>query len=346
VDYKDLVAGQLVIVIDGLPTADSDAVAPSKAGPRAPVATGSSHSRGRVSPSSALIDEAEAISRAAGHTPVLFTPVLRTAWRGREDLALELIAAMIDEATAEEAGQVSALTEYAKAVLFNGLGRYAEAVVAAKRAACAPGNLGVFERSCLELVEACARRDAREAATDVLRALNERTRSDGSGWALGIRAWSAALLGKGNAAETLYRETIERFDRDGVVLYLARAQLVYGEWLRRENRRIDAREQLRAACSTFCGVGAEAFAERAHRELQATGETARGRTDDTRGTLTPQEVLIARLARDGFSNPEIGAQLFISPRTVQYHLRKVFQKLELTSRNQLGRVPAGRLCSA
>jgi DNA-binding CsgD family transcriptional regulator len=345
VDYKDLVAGQLVIVIHGLPTADNDAVTPRNAGPPTPLATGTNHNRGHVPPSSALIEEAEAIGRATGYTPVLFTPLLRTAWRGQEALALELIAAMVEEATAEDAGRVTVLTEYAKAVLLNGLGRYAEAVVAAQRA-CAQDDLGVFERTCLELVEACARSDTRAAATDVLRALDERTRSDGTGWALGVRAWSAALLSESNAAETLYREAIERFDRDRIVIYLARAQLVYGEWLRRENRRVDAREQLRAAHSTFCDIAAEAFAERARRELHATGETARRRTEDTRDVLTPQEVEIARLARDGLSNPEIGAHLFISPRTVQYHLRKVFRKLDITSRNQLGRLPASRLSAA
>jgi len=345
VDYKDVVAGRLVIVIHGLPTADNDAVTPGDAGPRTPSAPGPNHSRGHGSPSSALIEEAEAISRATGYTPVLFTPLLRTGWRGQEALALELIAAMTEEATSEDAGRVTVLTEYAKAILFNGLGRYAEAVVAAQRA-CAQDDLGVFGRACLELVEACARSDTRAVASDVLRALDERIRSDDTDWALGVRAWSAALLSEGNAAEPLYREAIERFDRDRIVSYLARAQLVYGEWLRRENRRVDAREQLRAAHSTFCDIAAEAFAERARRELHATGETARRRTDDTRDILTPQEVEIAWLARNGLSNPEIGAQLFISPRTVQYHLRKVFRKLDITSRNQLSRLPASSLSSA
>jgi len=153
------------------------------------------------------------------------------------------------------------------------------------------------------------------------------------------------LLTDGPSAEPLYKEAVMRLADGRLAPHLARAQLVYGEWLRRENRRLDARQQLRAAHDTFSRIGAEGFAERARRELSATGETARRRTDDTRGVLTAQEAQIARLARDGLSNPEIGAQLFISPRTVQYHLRKVFQKLDITSRNQLGRLPASRLTS-
>ena len=153
-------------------------------------------------------------------------------------------------------------------------------------------------------------------------------------------------MSDGEAAEALYREAIERLGRTRIAVHLARAHLVYGEWLRRENRRVDAREQLRIAHEMFSQWGAEAFAERARRELRATGETARVRTDETRGLLTPQEAQIARLAQEGLSNPEIGAQLFISPRTVQYHLRKVFAKLEITSRNQLSRLPSGSLLSA
>jgi DNA-binding CsgD family transcriptional regulator len=161
-----------------------------------------------------------------------------------------------------------------------------------------------------------------------------------TGRALGIEAGSRALLSDERHAEPLYVEVVERLARSRGVVHLARVRLLYGEWLRRENRRVDAREQLRAAHGMFSGIGAEGFAERARHELQATGETARKRTEDARGVLTPQEAQIARLAEDGLSNPEIGAQLFISPRTVQYHLHKVFQKLDITSRNQLSRVPA------
>jgi DNA-binding CsgD family transcriptional regulator len=196
------------------------------------------------------------------------------------------------------------------------------------------------------LVEAGARSGAHDEATAALGRLEERTSAVSTDWALGVQAWSRALLTDGEAAESLYREAIERLGRSRVAVHLARAHLVYGEWLRRENRRIDAREHLRTAHDMFSRSGALAFAERARRELRATGETARIRNDETRGVLTAQEAQIALLAREGLSNPEIGAQLFISPRTVQYHLHKVFAKLEITSRNQLSRLPSGRLVSA
>jgi DNA-binding CsgD family transcriptional regulator len=341
-DYKDLVAGQLVIVIEGLPTADHAAYTPGAGETPKPSPAASKPSPRYESPSSPLLDEVEAINDATGCAPALFTPLLLAAWRGQEALALELIAAMNEEASAEDAGRATSLAEYAKAVLYNGLGRYEHAVVAAQRA-CAQEDLGVCSWARVELVEAATRGDACADAAPALRYLEERVRADGVDWAHGAWARSAALLSDGNAAEALYCEAIERFNRGRVAVHVARTQLAYGEWLRRKNRRVDAREQLRAAHHAFSGIAAEAFAERARRELLATGETARSRTDDTRDILTPQEAQIARLARDGLSNPEIGAHLFISPRTVQYHLRKVFLKLEVTSRNQLSRVPASHL---
>jgi DNA-binding CsgD family transcriptional regulator len=344
-DYKDLVAGQLVIVIRGLPTADRDAHTPGAGELPKSSHAGSKNGRSHGSSSSPLIEEVEAVNDAAGYAPALFTPLLLAAWRGHEALVVGLIAAMNEQATAQDAGRATALKEYAKAVLYNGLGRYEHAVVAAQRA-CSREDLGLFSWAHLELVEACARGDARAVASAALRHLEERSGAGGIDWAHGVWARSAALLSDGNAAEALYREAIERFDRSRVAVHLSRAQLVYGEWLRRKNRRVDAREQLRAAHETFSGIAAEAFAERARRELIATGETARRRTDDTRDILTPQEAQIARLARDGLSNLEIGAQLFISPRTVQYHLHKVFLKLDITSRRQLGRVPPNRLAAA
>ena len=340
-DYKDLVAGQLVIVIQGLPTADHVASTPGVGELLKPSANGSNDSRGNESPSSPLTEEADAITEATGYAPALFTPLLLAAWRGQEALALGLIAATLERATAQDLGCATALTDYAKAVLYNGLGRYEDAAVAAQRA-CTREDLRLFSRARLELIEAGTRGDARAVATDALRDLEERTRA-GTDWALGVWARSAALLSDRNAAETLYREAIERFDRGRVTVQLARAQLVFGEWLRRQKRRLEAREPLRAAHETFSGIGAEAFAERARHELLATGETARRRTDETRDILTPQEAQIARLAQDCLSNPEIGAQLFISSRTVQYHLRKVFRKLDINSRNQLGRIPSSCL---
>ena len=264
------------------------------------------------------------------------------AWRGEEATALRAIESALRDATARGEGRAIGLAHYATAVLYNGLGGYQDALAAAQRA-CTYEDLGFFGWALMELVEAGARSDARDVASEAMRQLDERTRASGTDWALGVRARSEALLSDGQAAETLYREAIERLGRSRIAVHLARAQLVYGEWLRRENRRVDAREHLRAAHDTFSRIGAEAFAERARRELLATGETARRRTVDTSDVLTPQEAQIARLARDGLSNPDIGAQLFISPRTVQYHLHKVFAKLDITSRNQLGRVPPARL---
>ena len=173
-------------------------------------------------------------------------------------------------------------------------------------------------------------------ATTALGRLEERTRVAGTDWALGIQARSRALLSEDEEADALYREAIERLGRSRIVVHGARAHLLYGEWLRRENRRVDAREQLRTAHEMFSRMGAEAFAERARRELLATGETVRRRDDTRRATqLTAQEAQIARLAAEGRTNPEIGAQLFISPRTVEYHLRKVFSKLGISSRKEL-----------
>jgi DNA-binding CsgD family transcriptional regulator len=190
-----------------------------------------------------------------------------------------------------------------------------------------------------ELVEAAVRSGHNDVAADALRRLAETTTSSGTDWALGVEARSRALLSDGDTAERLYLESIERLGRTRVRTELARAHLLYGEWLRREHRRVDARAQLRIAHDMLESMGMEAFAERASRELQATGETARKRTVVTGDTqLTAQESQIAKMARDGLSNPEIAARLFISARTVEYHLRKVFTKLGVSSRSRLDRV--------
>jgi DNA-binding CsgD family transcriptional regulator len=259
------------------------------------------------------------------------------AYRGDEAQALELIEVGRRDATSRGQGMALSMIECANAVLFNGLGRYEEALAPAQRA-CAHDELSLYGLALVELIEAGVRRKNPRVAATALERLSERTRASGTEWALGIEARSRALLTDGPSAEPLYEEAVERLAHGRLAPYLARAQLVYGEWLRRENRRLDAREQLRAAHRTFSRIGAEGFAERARRELEATGETARKRSVETRDDLTPQEAQIARLARDGLSNPEIGAQLFISPRTVQYHLHKVYAKLNISSRNQLGQV--------
>jgi DNA-binding CsgD family transcriptional regulator len=297
---------------------------------------------GEYAEASALMEEAFAIAQAT-HTAHLVQPrPMLAAWRGNEAEALELIEAGRQEATARGQGMALSLIEGANAVLCNGLGRYDEAFAAAQRA-CAQDELSLHSLTLVELIEAAVRSNRPTFAAATLERLSERTRASGTDFGLGLEARSRALVTDGPSAEPLYQEAVERLAGGRLAPHLARAQLVYGEWLRREHRRVDAREQLRAAHDTFSRIGAEGFAERARRELSATGEAVRRRTLDTRVVLTAQEAQIAHLARDGLSNPEIGAQLFLSPRTVQYHLGKVFAKLEVTSRNQLGRVPLSRL---
>ena len=300
---------------------------------------------GAFGAASSLIEESDVITQATDMAPLKYAALMLAAWRGNEADALELIEAGRLEATARREGMALGVIEWATALLYNGCGRYADALAAAQRG-CEHDDVGLFAWSLAELVEAGVRSGATEASTAALERLSGRTQASGTEWALGIEAGSRALLSDAQNAEPLYREAIERLARSRGVVHVARARLRYGEWLRRVNRRADAREHLRAAHAMFSEIGAEGLAERARDELLATGETVRKRTDDARGVLTPQEAHIARLARDGLSNPEIGAQLFISPRTVQYHLRKVFLKLEITSRNELGRVPASILSSA
>ncbi len=289
---------------------------------------------GQFAAASALIDEADAITEATGNAPLSYTALVLGAWRGEEVQALELIEVGIREAIARGEGRAVGLVGYVTAVLYNGLGRYEAALVGAQQA-CEHEDLGFFGWSLVELVEAGARCSAHGEAEAALERLEERTRASGTDWALGIQARSRALLSDGWAAESLYREAIERLERSRIAVHLARAHLIYGEWLRRENRRLHAREQLSAAYEMLHRFGAHAFAERARRELLATGESARKRTVETHDVLTAQEAQIARLARDGHTNQEIGAELFISPRTVEWHLRKVFTKLDIDSRRKL-----------
>ena len=216
-------------------------------------------------------------------------------------------------------------------MLHNGHGRYGEALADA-REACEREEVVAFGRGLVELIEAGVRAGRLDEATVALDRLSVRTQAAGSEWARGTEARCRGLV---SDDESAYREAIERLARSRAALELARSRLVYGEWLRRENRRTEARELLRSAHESFSRMGAEAFADRARRELRATGETVRRITPDSRDALTPQEVQVARLARDGHTNPEIGAQLYISPRTVEYHLRKVFRKLDVSTRREL-----------
>jgi DNA-binding CsgD family transcriptional regulator len=240
-------------------------------------------------------------------------------------------------------GQEPQLTtgHWASAVLSNGLGRYSEALAAAEQSSEYPDDLGLGTWSTVELIEAAARAGCPERAVGALRRLSAAATASGTDWALGIAARSLALLSRGESAERLYREAIERLGRTSVRAELGRGHLLYGEWLRRENRRIDARQQLRTAYQMLAATGLDGFAERARRELLATGETVRKRSVETARDLTPQEAQIARLARDGYTNLEISVQLYLSLRTVEWHLRKVFAKLGISSRRQLrGAMPA------
>jgi len=290
---------------------------------------------GDFAAAASLIAETKDVAAATGARLLPFTALLLAALMGRETEASTLIRTTIDQA--EGTGQESATTmaQYAAAVLYNGLRRYEEAMTAARQACWDPVDLYVSGWALPELVEAAMRCGQAELAREALERLAATTQPAGTDWALGIEARTRALVSEGAAADELHREAIDRLGRARLRPDLARAHLVYGEWLRREGRRADAREQLRAAYEQFTSIGMEAFAERARGELLATGEKVRKRSPGTREELTPQEEQIARLAREGLSNPEIGAQLFISARTAEWHLRNVFAKLDITSRRQL-----------
>jgi DNA-binding CsgD family transcriptional regulator len=290
---------------------------------------------GQFAAAEAFGEEAHAVSDAIANPDVPFARLNLAGWRGQHGETSRLTAAGDRDATGRGEGRTIGVGKYATAVLYNGLARYDDALAAARHAAEYPEDLAFFTWGLVELIEAAARSGEADLAADGLRRLSEMTRATGTGWALGVEARSRALLSAGEAAETLYRQAIERLARTRVRVELARAHLLYGEWLRRERRRLDAREQLRHAHKLFTEFGMEAFAERARVELEATGEHARKRTDETRDDLTPQEAQISRFAADGATNQEIAAQLFISPSTVDYHLRKAFRKLGVRSRHQL-----------
>ena len=292
---------------------------------------------GELAAAASLVGEIEATTEATGSDLAPYGAVGLAALQGHEAEAASLIDRSRADVTDRGEGIGLAVLDWAEAVLYNGLGRYEQARAAAARVAVHPQDLSASNWAMAELVEAAVRGGTPEQAAEVHGRLRDMARVSGTDWALGLAARSGALLAEGQAAEDLYREAIERLGRGRMAVDLARAHLLYGEWLRRERRRSDAREQLRIAHGLFSDFGMDAFAERTRIELEATGEHARKRTVDTLDELTPQESQIARLAADGDTNRQIAAQLFISPSTVEYHLRKAFRKLDVRSRTQLAR---------
>jgi len=291
---------------------------------------------GRLDAAASLVEELQVATEATGSTFEPYAAMSLAALRGSEVEASALIETIIKDVRLRGEGIGITVAEWSNAVLNNGLGRYQKALSAAERATeNYDGELVFPNWGLVELIEAAARSGSPERGTAAVRRLSESTSASASDWALGIEARSRALLSEGETADRLYREAIQRLGRTWIRAELARAHLVYGEWLRRENRRIDAREQLRVAHEMLTAMGLEAFADRARRERLATGETVRKRTVDTLTELTAQEAQIAKLARDGRTNQEIGSQLFISPRTVEWHLGNVFNKLGITSRKDL-----------
>ena len=291
---------------------------------------------GKLAAAASLIDEVKIVTEATGSQLAPYGALILAAWRGREAELSGLIDATLKEAVPRGEGIGMSTSQWASALLHNGLGQYESALAAAQRVMEHPGRLDATVNWALpELIEAAVRSGHAELAHDALEQLSEMTRAGGTDWALGLEARSAAQLSEPQAAEDRYREAIERLGRTRLRGERARAHLLYGEWLRREGRRSDAREQLRTAHQMFTEMGIEAFAERSRRELLATGETVRKRRAETRDELTPQEEQIARLAHRGLTNAEIGGQLFLSPRTVEWHLKKVFAKLGISSRKGL-----------
>jgi DNA-binding CsgD family transcriptional regulator len=290
-----------------------------------------------------LVDQQLAVTESTDSQLAPYSAMCLAAMRGRRVEAVDLIEATSREGPERGEGISVAVAEWTRAVLHNGYGEYSEAMAAARRALDhqeypVHRYPGVANWAAAELVEAAARSGNTEVAVEATRWLTEMTSSSGTEWARGVEARSRALLAEGDRAGASFREAIGWLEQAGVRAELARCHLLYGEWLRRERRRIDARAQLRTAHQMLETMGMEAFAERARHELMATGETARKRTIPARIDLTAQEALIARLAREGLSNPDIAGRLFISARTVEYHLHKVFAKLGISSRGQLSRV--------
>jgi DNA-binding CsgD family transcriptional regulator len=288
-----------------------------------------------------LMAEADAVTEATGTLVAPYGALVLAGFKGDGAEGSKLIEKTIREATAGGQGTAVQYAHWANSVLLNGAGRYREALAAARYASEDTPELFVSDWARSELIEAAIRSGEPEMARTALEELVEHVRARTSAWGLGLEARARALLSDGERAERSYQEAIGRLGQTRLRPELARAHLLYGEWLRRENRRVDARAELHKAHDLFSSIGMEAFAGRARTELSATGEKVRKRSVETRDELTPQERQIAQLARDGLSNPEIGARLFLSPRTVEWHLRKVFTKLGITSRKELaGVLPA------
>jgi DNA-binding CsgD family transcriptional regulator len=290
---------------------------------------------GDFAATAAVIAESDTVCEATGTPAATFTTLAVMCLRANAAKALPLIRVTIAKATESGQGLTVAHANWVAAILFNGLGRYEEALAAAIQASENAPGLYVSLWALPELIEAAARTGNTGQAADAMARVAEVAQAGGTDAGLGLAARCRALLSEGQTADHLYREAIDRLSRTQLRPDLGRAHLLYGEWLRRENHRADARTQLRTAHDLLAPLHIEGFAERARRELQVTGERARRRTVETASILTPQEAFIARLARDGRTNPEIGAQLFLSVRTVEWHLRKIFVKLDVTSRREL-----------
>jgi DNA-binding CsgD family transcriptional regulator len=290
---------------------------------------------GDLQAADASCDEIDAIKAVTGNPLPLYGRMFLAAYRGQEAETTRLAAQVRADGQARGEGYALSAANFSEAILFNGLGRYPEALEAARRELPYTHELNHAMRALLELVEAAARTGERELGEEALTRLMSVTRPLGTDWPLAVSAMAAAQLREGDEAEALYREAIERFEREDIPIMVGRCRLLYGEMLRRAERRVEAREQLRAAHALLVGCSLNGFAERAARELGASGETLRVRTPEKIDELTEQELNIARLAREGLTNRDIGARLFISARTVEYHLRKVFVKLGIGSRSEL-----------
>jgi ATP/maltotriose-dependent transcriptional regulator MalT len=295
---------------------------------------------GQLDAGEAVCDEIDAILSVTGHPLPKAGRLFLAAYRGQADEVARWAREVRADGHARREGYALSAANLAEAVLYNGLGRYDEALASARRELPHTAELYHAMRTLLEVVEAATRTGERTTAQEALERLRDVTRpvGDGNDWAQAMVALAEAQLADGDAAEALYEEAIARFGRVSVPMLVARSQLLYGELLRRRQRRIDAREQLRPAYEVLSACGYNAFAERAARELAATGETLRARTPESLDQLTDQERNVARLARDGLTNRDIGGRLFISARTVEYHLRKVFVKLGISSRAELKQV--------